>query len=161
MAFAEQFETRAKGLFDAANAAVDEFSTCRPEYASAVVDGLVCVDVEEFCEYCRNCSQRLRKRLRDGDNSPDGPGNGGSKASKPKVKKGPGRPAKSDPKADKRIWDAWKTRAYNNYRELANELGREVKEVGLAIDRQRKREATETAFPDSRSGSSGGWNPED
>jgi hypothetical protein len=46
-----------------------------------------------------------------------------------------------DPKADKRIADAWTTGAYRKYADLARELGIEQREVSLAIERHRHRES--------------------
>jgi hypothetical protein len=50
-----------------------------------------------------------------------------------------GRPSDTDPKADKRIYDAWQTRQYKNYAELAVALSLSEREVELAVDRVRKR----------------------
>jgi hypothetical protein len=51
----------------------------------------------------------------------------------------PGRPRDTDPQADKRIYDAWNTRGYKTYQELADNLHLKKPVVATAIDRHRKR----------------------
>jgi hypothetical protein len=53
-----------------------------------------------------------------------------------------GRPFDTDRKQDKRIWDAWQTRQYAKYADLARNLGMPEREVEKAIDRERKRRNT-------------------
>jgi hypothetical protein len=50
-----------------------------------------------------------------------------------------GRKPGTDPKADRRIADAWRTGSYKEYKDLAREVGMSEREVGLAIDRDRHR----------------------
>jgi hypothetical protein len=50
-----------------------------------------------------------------------------------------GRPADSDPRADKRIVDAWKSGQYRKHKDLAMALGMRATEVTQALDRHRKR----------------------
>jgi hypothetical protein len=50
-----------------------------------------------------------------------------------------GRPAAIDPKADQRIYEAWKTRHYKTYDELAVASRQSKRAVQLAIERHRKR----------------------
>jgi hypothetical protein len=54
-----------------------------------------------------------------------------------------GRKHDTDPKADKRIFDAWQSGSHQTYAELAGTLGMREREVKLAIDRHRKRQAPE------------------
>jgi len=54
-------------------------------------------------------------------------------------KKHRGRPADTDPGADKRIYDAWKSGQYKRYADLAQVLKLREKDVARAIDRHRKR----------------------
>lgn len=129
--FAGQFEARAKKLFDAANAAVGEFSRCPPEDVAMCVDYLVCIEVEEFREYLRNVRLTLRGRNESGKRNSSG--------MKPKAKKKRGSPTKYDPKADKRIVDGWKSWRYKTYQDLEEKMGLAPGEVKRAIDRQRKR----------------------
>jgi hypothetical protein len=78
----------------------------------------------------------------DGADESKGAGNqrGTGKGTKPKGKlKRRGRPADTDAKGDKRIFEAWNTGQYKGYADLARELGKTEKEVSLAIDRHRKR----------------------
>lgn len=50
-----------------------------------------------------------------------------------------GRRPDTDPKADKSLFEAWKTRRYKTYAELAEEKNATALEVKRAIDRHRKR----------------------
>jgi hypothetical protein len=50
-----------------------------------------------------------------------------------------GRPVDTDPKADKRVYEAWKSGHYPNYSELARELKMSQGDMKRAIDRHRKR----------------------
>jgi hypothetical protein len=50
-----------------------------------------------------------------------------------------GRPVDTDPKADKRIFDAWSSGSYKTYEELASVLRMNKSAVESAIDRHRKR----------------------
>jgi hypothetical protein len=50
-----------------------------------------------------------------------------------------GRPADTDQKGDKRVYDAWKSGRYKDYSELARELKMSKPDVERAIDRHRKR----------------------
>ena len=54
-------------------------------------------------------------------------------------KKHRGRPADTDPEADKRTSDAWESGQYKDYADLARALRLREKDVGRAIDRHRKR----------------------
>ena len=64
----------------------------------------------------------------------------GSTKPRPKPKpKRRGRKPDTDPKADKRIADAWGTGRHKTYADLAHELGRPLLDVRRAIDRHRKR----------------------
>ena len=71
----------------------------------------------------------------------DPPANGAKKKTK---HRDPGRPADSDKKQDARIYDAWKSRHYRTQKDLANAFNLRVKEVGKAIDRERKRREKDT-----------------
>ncbi len=51
------------------------------------------------------------------------------------------RKKRSDPKADKTLADAWNSGAYRTFAALAQEKDKTPREVKLAIDRQRKRQA--------------------
>jgi hypothetical protein len=51
-----------------------------------------------------------------------------------------GRPTDTDPKADKKISDAWRTDQYKTYADLAGTMRIPTQEVKHAIDRNRKRE---------------------
>ena len=61
----------------------------------------------------------------------------------PASKRKPGRPADTDPKADQRVYDAWKSAHHQTYAGLARELKMEEREVRLAIDRHEKRVSRE------------------
>ncbi len=50
-----------------------------------------------------------------------------------------GRPSDTDPKKDKRLYDAWQTGHYNTFSDLAREKRMEKRDVKLAIDRHRHR----------------------
>jgi hypothetical protein len=50
-----------------------------------------------------------------------------------------GRPPDTDPKADKRIWDAWQSGQYKTYGDLARELRISDRAAETGIDRHRKR----------------------
>jgi hypothetical protein len=50
-----------------------------------------------------------------------------------------GRPKDTDARQDRRVFDAWQTRAYRTYAELAREMHLTPKEVERALDRERKR----------------------
>ncbi len=50
-----------------------------------------------------------------------------------------GRPRDTDPKADKRIADAWQSGQHKTYADLARELKKSEREVRAAIDRHRQR----------------------
>jgi hypothetical protein len=50
-----------------------------------------------------------------------------------------GRPTSTDLQTDKRVYDAWKSKRYKNYKELALEMRISESEVKLIIDRERKR----------------------
>ncbi len=54
-------------------------------------------------------------------------------------KKPAGRPRSSDPNADRRVSEAWKTRQYRTYADLAKARGMAVHEVKAACERERKR----------------------
>lgn len=56
-----------------------------------------------------------------------------------KTKAKGGRRIDTDPKKDKRIFDAWKTGRYPTYEALGRELQKTKHEVKTAIDRHRKR----------------------
>jgi len=58
-----------------------------------------------------------------------------------KGKRRRGRKSDTDPKADKRVADAWGTRQYPTYEDCGRELGMTAKEVKAAIDRHRRRSA--------------------
>jgi hypothetical protein len=64
-----------------------------------------------------------------------GAGQGGG--AKPKGKRG--RKSDTDPKADQRVADAWRTRQYRTYSECGRALGITCKQVKEAIDRCRHR----------------------
>jgi hypothetical protein len=49
------------------------------------------------------------------------------------------RPVDTDARADKRVYEAWKSRRYKNYSDLARELKMSERDVKMAIDRHRKR----------------------
>lgn len=49
-----------------------------------------------------------------------------------------GRPSDTDPKADKRVADAWGTGCYRTYEACGQALGMTRRQVKLAIDRHRK-----------------------
>src|SRR5262249_54435254 len=59
-----------------------------------------------------------------------------------------GRPADTDEKQDKRIWDAWQSKAHKTYRELASALKIPTMQVKAAIERQRKRMERRGGAPD-------------
>ncbi len=50
-----------------------------------------------------------------------------------------GRPRDTDLQADRLIFNAWRTRQYKTYADLARELNKSTREVRAAIDRHRKR----------------------
>jgi hypothetical protein len=56
-----------------------------------------------------------------------------------------GRAGDTDPKADQKIWDAWKTGQHKDYADLARYLEVSEKEVARAIDRHRHRLARASA----------------
>jgi hypothetical protein len=58
----------------------------------------------------------------------------------PKAKTRGGRPVVHDPKADRRVFDAWKSGQYEDFERLATALGTAKREVQLAIGRHRARE---------------------
>lgn len=55
-----------------------------------------------------------------------------------------GRPNDTDPKADQRIYDAWKTGEHKTYADLGRELSKTERQITLAIDRHKKRIARRT-----------------
>lgn len=62
----------------------------------------------------------------------------------PKGKKMPkkkmrGAPQRYDPREDKKVFDAWKSRAYRTYAQCGRELGLTRKQVATAIDRHKQR----------------------
>src|SRR5262249_19168847 len=59
-----------------------------------------------------------------------------------------GRPRDTNEKADKRIYEAWKSGRHKTYADLALALGLTPKAVDNAIDRHRKRLEREQAAPD-------------
>lgn len=63
----------------------------------------------------------------------------GAAKSAPKRRRKRGRPADTDPKADKKIEDAWQTGQYRTHEDLAGALNTSRREVTAALDRQRKR----------------------
>lgn len=65
--------------------------------------------------------------------------NGDGAATAPATEKTRGRPVGSDIAGDQRIFDAWRTREYANYAELARVLDKSEREVKCAVDRERKR----------------------
>jgi hypothetical protein len=62
-----------------------------------------------------------------------------SPAGKPKPKRGP--KVRYDPKEDRRIYEAWMTNSYRDFKDLARNLGSTCPQVKRAIDRHRKRQA--------------------
>ncbi|MBN1443730.1 MAG: hypothetical protein JXA90_13555 [Planctomycetes bacterium] len=58
---------------------------------------------------------------------------------KPMAKRKGGRRPQSDPAADRRLYEAWKTGRYQTHEGLAREKGISETEVRRAIDRHRKR----------------------
>jgi hypothetical protein len=50
-----------------------------------------------------------------------------------------GRPVDTDPKADQQVLDAWNSRAYLNYAELANAFDTTPRMIALAIQRAKLR----------------------
>jgi hypothetical protein len=58
-----------------------------------------------------------------------------------------GRNPDTDPKADKRVADAWGTRAYRTHEECGRALGMTKKQVKDALDRHRKRPAGKRRKP--------------
>jgi hypothetical protein len=75
----------------------------------------------------------------DGDQAGNGQGEGTGTGRKENKKAERGRPVDTDPKADKRIFDAWKTGQFKTYAALAREMKKRERDVELAIDRHRKR----------------------
>jgi len=70
----------------------------------------------------------------------EGEGNGkAGNTTKKTAKQKRGRKIETDPKADKRIADAWATRRYKTYAELGQELKIAEREVYLALERHRAR----------------------
>jgi hypothetical protein len=59
--------------------------------------------------------------------------------SKSPRRKKPGRPSDTDPKADERIFDAWKTGQYPSREELARAFGMSLTHAIQALDRHRHR----------------------
>jgi hypothetical protein len=59
-----------------------------------------------------------------------------------------GRPRDTNEKADKRIYEAWKSGGHKTYADLAVALGLPARKVEGAIDRHRKRLEREQAAPD-------------
>ena len=64
---------------------------------------------------------------------------GASKSSSSTSKKKRGRPTDTDHAADRRIYDAWKTGQHLTKEDLARALNRPIREIKLALDRERKR----------------------
>ena len=62
------------------------------------------------------------------------------KRAKRAVKKKRGRNIETNPKDDKQTYDAWKSGQHNQIEDLANKLGKQKRDVQLAIDRHRKRQ---------------------
>ncbi len=100
--------------------------------------------VEPCLTNLRQMSQELQRRWpakqcppRPG-NEATGEGDGRAGPTPPSGKKR-GRPRDTDPKADKRIYDAWKTGQYRKYSALACAIGITWREVKYAIDRHGKR----------------------
>jgi hypothetical protein len=50
-----------------------------------------------------------------------------------------GRPGGTDPREDKRIFDAWKSGAHKDYADLARNLRKSKRDIAKAIDRHRHR----------------------
>lgn len=98
----------------------------------------------------KQMTKRLRKALaiylesrghHEHDLKPKGAeGNVGESAADRKPKRR-GRPKDTDPKADKRIWDAWHTGSYRKHEDLAKSLSTTARHAKAALDRQRKRES--------------------
>ena len=66
---------------------------------------------------------------------------GGKSEATPPRKRGRHPDKTIDPKQDQRIMDAWLSRRWRTYEELANELHLTKRQVELAIDREEKRRA--------------------
>ena len=72
----------------------------------------------------------------------EGKGGAGSTplAAKKTAKRNRGRKLETDPKADKKVADAWATGQYKTYAELGQGLGKSEREVYLSLERHRARQ---------------------
>ncbi len=113
-----------------------------------VVDSMCPVDWQDHSEQLKK-ALRLYLSLRghDVDTTPPAAkpeqdeGRGG-KGKKPKTRK-----KRSEPKADKSMFDAWGTGQYQTFAALAQNKGVSKREAKLAIDRHRKRQAAKATAP--------------
>jgi len=137
--FAATFWSRASKIYRRAVALEEQIWEEPLECLTGPFWKFVHVDLAGFCIFLHNCRLTLQQRLhRESMPDPEN-GNGGSGQLTANPKRRRGRPVKTDPKADKRISDAWKSGRYKDYQQLADEAGLDVREVRRIIDRQRKR----------------------
>jgi hypothetical protein len=66
-------------------------------------------------------------------------GGTGQEAGSHKKHRKRGRPTDTDPKADEKIWDAWRTGEYKTYEGLARAFTKPMRDVRAALERHRKR----------------------
>lgn len=133
--FVAQFEAEARFLFDRADETLREFPQRDHDSRWGSLQVLAHVDAERFLRYLRNCCLTLQA-LVAGDTPTVGPK--GKKAER-QVKSKRGRKLETDPKEDKRVFEAWQTGRYRKYEDLARELRMTKDQVHNAIDRHRKR----------------------
>ncbi len=93
---------------------------------------------ENFDDDCNLVADLLKKEAERIDDE-DGGGNSIPKKRQSKKTQKRGRPVDTDPKADKQVYDAWKSGQYKTQAECARELGMEEKPAKNAIERHRKR----------------------
>jgi hypothetical protein len=101
-------------------------------------------ETEDVLRYLRmnmDVCESIAQELEEGSKLDDGEKNGGN-SKKPKTRR-----KRSDPKEDKLFAEAWATGQYRTYKALAKEKNTTTREVKLAIDRHRKRQAAKKANP--------------
>lgn len=92
-------------------------------------------DLPEVPEMVRERMAEVRATLRQEPQERDG-----AKHRQTKRRRRQGRPQSSDPKADQKVYDAWRTRGWRTFEELGSVLGMSHYDVRRAVDRHRKRQ---------------------
>jgi hypothetical protein len=100
---------------------------------------------EQAISYLQEVLEELRRLGRDKgrgtDTYADHDRVGAGQAEGVKSKRPRGRPADTDARRDQQIYDAWKSRSYRTFAELARAFREDVRDVKAACERERKRRA--------------------